>query len=87
MSGVAEAVYAWLDGLGIPYRRAEHAPAPTMEDCAKMVSQGLYLCQWDDAEKSPDGKLHTAWAYIHQLDVRHRYEGAYIEKPAFWTEE
>jgi hypothetical protein len=58
-----------------------------MEDCAKMVSQGLYLCEWDDAEKSPDGKLHTAWAYIHQLDVRHRYEGAYIEKPAFWTEE
>ena len=61
--------------------------APPMEDCAKMVSQGLYLCEWDDAEKSPDGKLHTAWAYIHQLDVRHRYEGAYIEKPAFWTEE
>ena len=34
MSGVVEAVFAFLDGAGIAYRTAEHAPAFTMEDCA-----------------------------------------------------
>ena len=34
MSGVVEAVFAFLDGAGIACRTAEHAPAFTMEDCA-----------------------------------------------------
>ncbi len=34
MSPAAEAVFAYLDGAGIPYRAVEHAPAFTMEDCA-----------------------------------------------------
>lgn len=34
MSTTTEAVYAFLDGLGIAYRTARHAPAYTMEDCA-----------------------------------------------------
>lgn len=34
MSGVVEEVFAFLDGAGIAYRTAEHAPAFTMEDCA-----------------------------------------------------
>ena len=34
MSDTIAAVYAYLDGLGIPYRVVEHAPAFTMADCA-----------------------------------------------------
>ncbi len=34
MSETTGAVYAFLDGLGIRYRRASHAPAFTMADCA-----------------------------------------------------
>ena len=34
MSDITRAVYDHLDGLGIAYRTAEHAPAYTMEDCA-----------------------------------------------------
>ena len=34
MSDTTEAVYAFLDGLGIAYRVAAHAPAYTMADCA-----------------------------------------------------
>lgn len=33
MSAAAE-IYAFLDGLGVAYRAAEHAPAATMADCA-----------------------------------------------------
>ena len=58
---------------------------PTAEDCCKMVERGLYLCEWQVPEMSDDGKLHAIWAYIHQLDVRYRYEGAYIEEPDFWS--
>ena len=39
MSDITRAVYAWLDGLGIGYRVAEHAPAFTMEDCAAVDRQ------------------------------------------------
>jgi hypothetical protein len=58
---------------------------PTAEDCCKMVERGLYLCEWQVPEMSDDGKLHAIWAYIHQLDVRYRYEGAYVEEPDFWS--
>lgn len=36
MSETFEAVFAFLDGLGIPYRAIEHAPAFTMADCAAL---------------------------------------------------
>ena len=62
----------WLDG-------------PTVEDCCKMVERGLYLCEWILPDASPTGKLRAAWASISQLDVRYRYEGAYIEEPDFWS--
>ena len=58
---------------------------PTMDECCKMVEKGLYLCEWIIPEMSADGRLHAVWAYIHQLDVRYRYEGAYIEEPDFWS--
>ena len=58
---------------------------PTMDECCKMVERGLYLCEWIIPEMSMDGRLHAVWAYIHQLDVRYRYEGAYIEEPDFWS--
>ena len=34
MSETTEAVYAFLDGLGIDYRRDIHGPTASMEDCA-----------------------------------------------------
>ncbi|MBO4607728.1 MAG: DUF4249 domain-containing protein [Prevotella sp.] len=58
---------------------------PTMEECCKMVEKGMYLCEWVIPEMSDDGKLHTIWAFLHQLDVRYGYEGAYIEEPDFWS--
>ena len=58
---------------------------PTMEDCCKMVEKGMYLCEWLLPEMSDDGRLHAVWAFIHQLDVRYGYEGAYIEEPDFWS--
>jgi hypothetical protein len=58
---------------------------PTMDECCKMVEKGLYLCEWIIPEMSADGRLHAVWAYIHQLDVRYKYEGAYIEEPDFWS--
>jgi hypothetical protein len=57
---------------------------PSNETCRKLVEDGMYLCEWEDPIKSSDGKLHTAWAYDYQLDVR--CQGAYIEKPDFWKE-
>ena len=51
-------------------------------DCCKMVQQGLFLCEWID-ERLVGHTLRTAWAHIHQLDVR--YRGAYIEEPEFWS--
>ena len=32
----AEAVFAYLDRLGVAYRAIEHAPAYTMADCAEI---------------------------------------------------
>lgn len=52
------------------------------KDCCKMVQQGLFLCEWID-ERLVGHTLRTAWAHIHQLDVR--YRGAYIEEPEFWS--
>ena len=72
MSGVAEAVYAWLDGLGIPYRRAEHAPAHTMEDCAEvdrtlgaLTVKNIFLTTKNGKRfylclTRPDVRFHTA---------------------------
>ena len=34
MSETAARVYAFLDDLGIPYRKVDHAPVHTIEDCA-----------------------------------------------------
>lgn len=56
--------------------------APSEDDCIAMVERGFFLCEWEDAEKSADHLLHTAWATRNQLDVR--YQGAYIEVPDFW---
>ena len=39
MSEAAEAVFAFLDGLGIACRAARHAPAFTMADCAAVDRQ------------------------------------------------
>ena len=39
MSDTARAVLEYLDGLGIAYRKAEHAPAFTMADCAALDRQ------------------------------------------------
>lgn len=57
---------------------------PTMDECCTMVERGLYLCEWIVPEMSADGKLHAVWAFLHQLDVRYGYEGAYVEEPDFW---
>ena len=58
---------------------------PSAEDCRQMVSRGMYLCEWVVPEMSDDHLLHAAWATLQQLDVRYRYEGAYVEEPAFWA--
>ena len=39
MSDTIKAVFDYLDGLGIRYRMAEHAPAFTMADCAEIDRQ------------------------------------------------
>lgn len=52
------------------------------KDCCEMVKQGMFLCEWID-ERLVGLTLRTAWAHIHQLDVR--YRGAYIEEPEFWS--
>ena len=57
---------------------------PSDDYCCKLVSQGLFLCEWND-ERDREGNLQTAWAYQSQLDVRLR--GAYVEKPDFWYDE
>lgn len=60
--------------------------SPTVADCCAMVARGMYLVEWLIPEMTDDNKLHTAWAYLHQLDVRARYSGAYVEKPGYWPE-
>ena len=56
----------------------------TIEDCLRMARQGMYLCEWDDNNRTNGGgPLNTAWATKLQLDVRQR--GAYTEEPDFWS--
>ncbi len=59
---------------------------PKADDCCDMVARGYYLCEWVVPELSPTGKLRSAWAQIHQLDVRYRHKGVYVEEPEFWNE-
>jgi len=60
------------------------AENPSDDYCCKLVSRGMFLCEWND-EREMQGSLTTAWAYEYQLDVR--LSGAYIEKPDFWYDE
>ena len=72
MSETTQAVYAALDGLGIAYRVAEHAPAFTMEDCAAVDRQlgaltvkNIFLTTKNKKRCylclcRPDARFHTA---------------------------
>ena len=72
MSGTTEAVYAFLDGLGIAYRRASHAPAQTMADCAAvdarigaLTVKNIFLTTKNGKKfylclTRPNAKFHTA---------------------------
>ena len=72
MSETTQAVYAALDGLGIAYRVAEHAPAFTMEDCAAVDRQlgaltvkNIFLTTKNQKHCylclcRPDARFHTA---------------------------
>ena len=72
MSGVVEAVFAFLDGAGIAYRTAEHAPAFTMEDCAAvdralnaLTVKNIFLTTKNQKRfylciARPDVRFHTA---------------------------
>ena len=54
-----------------------------LNDCVRMVNQGMFLCEWDDNRMNGGGPLNTAWATKYQLDVRER--GAYTEEPDYWS--
>ena len=72
MSDVARAVLDRLDGLGIAYRAAEHAPAFTMEDCAAidrrlgaLTAKNIFLTTKNKKRCwlcicRPDVRFHTA---------------------------
>ena len=52
-----DAAYDYLDGLGIDYRRVDHAPAMTMEDCVAIdgalgvsMCKNLFLCNRQKTE-------------------------------------
>ena len=72
MSGVVEAVFAFLDGAGIAYRTAEHAPAFTIEDCAAvdralnaLTVKNIFLTTKNHKRfylciARPDVRFHTA---------------------------
>lgn len=72
MSAVSEAVFEYLDGLGIAYRRIEHPPAYTMEDCAALdralgalTVKNLFLTTKNKKRcwlclARPDARFHTA---------------------------
>jgi hypothetical protein len=74
------------DDFSIYYPHQEDARQwsddPSDALCRRLLDEGLFLCIWKD-ERLSGGKLETAWAYEHQLDVR--YKGAYIEEPDFWS--
>ena len=58
---------------------------PTDTELCRLADNGMFLCDWIDPIKSSDGRLHTAWAFEYQLDVRCR--GAYVEEPYFWSQD
>ena len=72
MSDTVEAVLAYLDGLGIARRLAEHPPAHTMEDCARVDAQlgaltvkNIFLTTKNQRHfylciTRPDARFHTA---------------------------
>jgi len=72
LNGTAEAVFAFLDGLGIDYRQAGHPPAHTMEDCARvdallgaMTVKNIFLTTKNGKRfflciTRPDARFHTA---------------------------
>lgn len=72
MSATAEAVCAYLDGLGIKYRTAEHPPAFTMADCAAtdrelgaLTVKNIFLTTKNRKHCflcicRPDARFHTA---------------------------
>ena len=71
MSAASE-VFAFLDGLGIPYRRVEHAPANTMADCVQidaalhaLTVKNIFLTTKNKKKcwlclARPDARFHTA---------------------------
>lgn len=71
MSAASE-VFAFLDGLGIPYRTVEHAPANTMADCAAndarlgvLTVKNIFLTTKNKKRcylclARPDARFHTA---------------------------
>ena len=68
----AEAVFAYLDRLGVAYRAIEHAPAYTMADCAEidarlnaLTPKNLFLTTKNGRRfylclARPDARFHTA---------------------------
>lgn len=68
----ADEVFAFLAGLGIPYRAAEHAPAFTMADCAAvdarlgaLTVKNIFLTTKNQKRcwlclTRPDARFHTA---------------------------
>ena len=72
MSDTTRAVFDYLDGLGIRYRMAEHAPAFTMADCAEIDRQlgaltvkNIFLTTKNKKRCylcicRPDARFHTA---------------------------
>ena len=68
----ADEVFAFLDGLGIAYRAAEHAPAFTMADCAAvdarlgaLTVKNIFLTTKNKKRcwlclTRPDARFHTA---------------------------
>ncbi len=68
----ADEVFAFLDGLGISYQAAEHAPAYTMADCAEvdrtlgaLTVKNIFLTTKNKKKcflciTRPDARFHTA---------------------------
>lgn len=65
---VAEEVFAFLDGLGIGYRAAEHAPAYTMADCAA-VDRALGALTVKNLFLTTKNRKHC-WLCLARPDVR-----------------
>ena len=69
---VASEVFAFLDGLGIPYSTLEHAPANTMADCVAidaalgaLTVKNIFLTTKNKKKcylciARPDARFHTA---------------------------